>query len=190
MQHGHAKDKHILPQWKNESKEVLTRLLVGLIASDGNEETLTYTTASEKLANDVQEISFKAGMASIVRKVTNTIDSREFTAYRIRLCNKHMKPKMPPITHKIVPYEDNVYCVTVPNHVFFCRRNGKASWTGNCGYLTIEITNTSSWPVDLFIGQGIAQLQFHVLSSDPEVSYADKGGIYQDQTGVTASRIR
>lgn len=32
----------------------------------------------------------------------------------------------------IVDYHGNVYCVTVPNHIIFVRRSGKAVWCGNC----------------------------------------------------------
>ena len=31
-----------------------------------------------------------------------------------------------------VDYHDEVYCVTVPNHIIFVRRSGKAVWCGNC----------------------------------------------------------
>ena len=35
--------------------------------------------------------------------------------------------------HKTVKhYEGKVYCVNVPNHIIFVRRNGKAVWCGNC----------------------------------------------------------
>ena len=33
-----------------------------------------------------------------------------------------------------VPYDGLVYCLTVLNHLVFARRNGKALWSGNCGY--------------------------------------------------------
>ncbi len=33
-----------------------------------------------------------------------------------------------------MPYDGLVYCLTVPNHIVFTRRNGKAVWSGNCGY--------------------------------------------------------
>ena len=31
----------------------------------------------------------------------------------------------------LVPYTGNVYCIEVPNHIFYVRRNGIPVWTGN-----------------------------------------------------------
>jgi len=30
-----------------------------------------------------------------------------------------------------IPYRGKVYCVSVPNHIIYVRRNGKAVWSGN-----------------------------------------------------------
>lgn len=35
-------------------------------------------------------------------------------------------------------YHDNVYCVTVPNHIIFVRRSGKAVWCGNCSHQLVR----------------------------------------------------
>ncbi len=76
-----------------------------------------------------------------------------------------------------------VYDVTVPNHVFFMRRNGKASWTGNCweGHLTIEISNTTPLPARIWSNEGIAVAVFFQSDEDCRTSYADKKGKYQGQ---------
>jgi dCTP deaminase len=58
------------------------------------------------------------------------------------------------------------------------------------GHLTIEIANLAPRPVKIYIGQGIAQLRFEILIDNPEKSYADKKGIYQNQVGVTVPRVR
>ena len=34
-------------------------------------------------------------------------------------------------THSLVPYNKEVFCVTVPNHIVYVCRNGKAVWSGN-----------------------------------------------------------
>jgi dCTP deaminase len=49
------------------------------------------------------------------------------------------------------------------------------------GHLTIEIGNISPCPVPIYVGEGIAQLEFHVLGGIPEIDYAKKGGKYQGQ---------
>jgi dCTP deaminase len=52
------------------------------------------------------------------------------------------------------------------------------SWEG---YLTIEVSNITPCPALIFALEGIAQMELEVLSSEPEVSYADKRGKYQCQ---------
>jgi len=59
---------------------------------------------------------------------------------------------------------------------------------GWVGYLTIELTNTSSRPLAVHVNQGIAQLLFF-KGDMPSVSYADRAGKYQNQPkGVVHSR--
>lgn len=55
---------------------------------------------------------------------------------------------------------------------------------GWCGVLTLEISNHSKKPRKLFMGAGIAQLQFEQINR-PMVTYADRDGKYQGQKGVT-----
>lgn len=57
------------------------------------------------------------------------------------------------------------------------------------GHLTIEISNSNPAPVKLYVGEGIAQLEFHLIDP-PERSYADKGGKYQGQRDVTPPMIK
>lgn len=49
------------------------------------------------------------------------------------------------------------------------------------GHLTIEIANVSPCPVELYPGEGVAQLEFHTLTAYPSADYGDKGGKYQGQ---------
>lgn len=58
------------------------------------------------------------------------------------------------------------------------------------GHLTIEIGNITDCPAQVYVGEGIAQLEFEVLSSDPQTSYRDKGGKYQGQRGVTPAIVK
>ena len=58
------------------------------------------------------------------------------------------------------------------------------------GYVTLEFSNTTPLPARIYAGEGCAQVLF--FESDPddvcEVSYKDRGGKYQGQTGVTLPR--
>jgi dCTP deaminase len=56
------------------------------------------------------------------------------------------------------------------------------SWQG---YLTIELTNPTSNPIKIYVGEGIAQVIF--LKGDEQclINYSNKNGKYQNQVGVT-----
>jgi len=60
---------------------------------------------------------------------------------------------------------------------------------GWCGHLTLEISNTTPLPAKIYAGEGIAQLLFFQGDEKPEVTYATRGGKYQDQRGVTLPRL-
>jgi deoxycytidine triphosphate deaminase len=193
MQFGHARDKYIDRKWLSLPPDKLLFLLEGLMESDGTKSTNTYTTASKRLADDVQEVIFKMGSAAIVREVTESVlEGKPFTAFKIRICDDSLSPKMPPDNHRRVAYSGMVYDVTVPNHVFFCRRNGKASWTGNCwrGKITIEISNTTPLPAKVYANEGIAQLVFFKADQPCKVSYEDRKGKYQDQPGLVLPFVK
>ncbi|OGT29712.1 MAG: dCTP deaminase [Gammaproteobacteria bacterium RIFCSPHIGHO2_12_FULL_35_23] len=53
------------------------------------------------------------------------------------------------------------------------------------GHVTLEFSNTTNLPAKIYANEGVAQMLF--LQSDEicEVSYKDRGGKYQGQTGVT-----
>ena len=53
------------------------------------------------------------------------------------------------------------------------------------GKVTIEISNTTPLPARIYANEGIAQMVFLKASRTCTSSYADKGGKYQDQTGLT-----
>lgn len=53
------------------------------------------------------------------------------------------------------------------------------------GRITIEISNTTPLPAKIYAGEGIAQILFLRGVDVCKKSYADKGGKYQDQTGLT-----
>jgi dCTP deaminase len=58
-----------------------------------------------------------------------------------------------------------------------------------CGYLTLEISNTTPLPAKVYAGEGIAQLLFFQGDEEPEVAYADRKGKYMNQQGVTLPKL-
>jgi dCTP deaminase len=59
-------------------------------------------------------------------------------------------------------------------------------WEGN---VTLEISNTTPLPAKIYAHEGIAQVLFFQSDEVCEVSYKDKEGKYQAQTGLTLPRI-
>jgi len=53
------------------------------------------------------------------------------------------------------------------------------------GYVTLEFSNTTPLPAKIYANEGIAQVLFFESDEQCEISYRDRGGKYQGQTGVT-----
>lgn len=56
------------------------------------------------------------------------------------------------------------------------------------GHLTIELHNASQHSIRVYANEGIAQAVFY-RGNRPAVTYADKQGKYQGQTGVTLGKV-
>lgn len=134
---GHGSSNKRIPVWvKNLPSECLDSLLRGMMIGDGNWRSLGqrwYSTSSEALANDVQEIFTKLGSdASIQIYHVEKYGKANWPQYRVaeRLEGRgaHL---LPPAQKR--PYKGKVYCVTVPNGVVYVRRNisKKAAICGN-----------------------------------------------------------
>ena len=59
------------------------------------------------------------------------------------------------------------------------------------GHVTLEISNTTPLPAKIYANEGICQVLFFEADDDDvcQVSYADKKGKYQKQTGVTLPKL-
>ena len=53
------------------------------------------------------------------------------------------------------------------------------------GYATLEFSNTTPLPAKIYANEGVAQVIFFEAAESCEVSYRDRDGKYQGQTGVT-----
>ena len=56
------------------------------------------------------------------------------------------------------------------------------------GHVTLEFSNTTTLPAKIYANEGVAQVIFLESDQPCEVSYKDRGGKYQAQTGVTLPR--
>src|ERR1700733_574425 len=104
--------------------------------------------------------------------------------------------------HKVVAVREiagdhDVYCLTVPEAGNFALEGGV--FVQNCGiivnvtplepewegHVTLEFSNTTPLPAKIYANEGVAQMLFFESDEVCETSYADRGGKYQGQRGVT-----
>lgn len=57
------------------------------------------------------------------------------------------------------------------------------------GHVTLEISNTTPLPAKVYANEGVSPVSFLKADSLCETSYADRGGKYMKQTGVTLPRM-
>ncbi len=104
--------------------------------------------------------------------------------------------------HKVVAVREiagdhDVYCLTAPEAGNFALQGGV--FVKNCGiivnvtplepewegHVTLEFSNTTPLPAKIYANEGVAQMLFFESDEVCETSYADRGGKYQGQRGVT-----
>jgi deoxycytidine triphosphate deaminase len=104
--------------------------------------------------------------------------------------------------HKVVGMrelsgEHDVYCLSVPEAGNFALQAGV--FVHNCGiivnvtplepdwegHVTLEFSNTTPLPAKIYANEGVAQMLFFESDEVCATSYADRGGKYQGQRGVT-----
>lgn len=140
---GKQPDRRLPDYVKGLSPRQLEHLFYGLMLGDGSlvqTETgprETYFTSSSQLADDIQEIALKMGLAANIavtdrRGRINKQGITRHLEYRVGIRRKSMTPRcrngLRPL---LVPYSGKIYCAEVPNHLMYVRRNGKAVWCGN-----------------------------------------------------------
>ncbi len=57
------------------------------------------------------------------------------------------------------------------------------------GHVTLEISNTTPLPAKIYANEGLAQVVFFRADEICETSYADRGGKYMRQEGITIPRM-
>ena len=143
-----------LPDWVFELSKQQTRLLLeSMILGDGSISKNTgckiYYTSSTFLADQFQQLCLHAGWACIssvhLKKGNTTIINERtvksnYDIIRLSIITKRINPS---VNHSHVKSQNiqtevfvenqkcHVVCLSVPNEIFYVRRNGKAVWTGN-----------------------------------------------------------
>ena len=149
-QFGYAWEKYLPKDIKNLSPRLLKIFFESYMLGDGSKRGRTCTTTSKRLRDDLEEIILKIGWsASHYKKKDHIsfIEGRKITAkhdcWNININRKQLTPSYWPYNHnksvveEMVDYKGGIFCVEVPYHTLFVRRNGKSVWSGNTisGYL-------------------------------------------------------
>jgi hypothetical protein len=115
----------------------LEKLLFAAIDGDGTYDTrkgrntCEYATASEQLADDILEIATKCGFRALKGFSPDKRDNRKgMWRVSIDLSKKDYVLITPRMCHN-VNYVGKTYCLNVPNHIYYTRRNGRVAIQGN-----------------------------------------------------------
>jgi PHP family Zn ribbon phosphoesterase len=151
---GKCNEKFVPKEIKVLSKENLELFFEYYIKGDGhiygrNGKGLSATTTSIRLRDDLQEIALKIGISAYYKlgkkKGTPCRSLSEYKkiyrqredAWVVYFIRRNLHTVLPSTNQKYnhieswVDFEGPVFCVTVPNHVIYVRRNGIPVWCGN-----------------------------------------------------------
>ncbi len=148
-----------LPSWvwllsQKQAQLLLNSMCLGTETLKNN--SLTYSTNSVKLANDIMRLALHAGWSA--NKYSNsqnenvtknifynhpTLEKTKQNVWSVFIfkddCNLALKQndhnqqnyQQNYQQEEVIQYEGPVYCLSVPNEIFYVRRNGIPVWTGN-----------------------------------------------------------
>lgn len=138
-----AENKHLPREVFNWPRDAREALLNALILGDGGwsheaQESGTFWTTSERLADDVQRLSVELGWRSRKLLTTNTTPNGPCVHWRVsiakfatRWMQKRNRLRANSGWADEVQYRGTVWCVTVPNGTLLTRRNGCPVISGN-----------------------------------------------------------
>ncbi|WP_342770425.1 MULTISPECIES: LAGLIDADG family homing endonuclease [unclassified Methanoculleus] len=146
---GKCHEKYVPDYAKQLPPEQIEILLDALMLGDGYVNRTTgvsiYTTSSKKLADDVTELLLKRGWSGNVHLIreagTITANPRGGTSaathdiYQVTFIRDGQnEPNINSNGQQQIetrPYKGRIYCLEVPNHTLYVRRNGIPVWCGN-----------------------------------------------------------
>ena len=158
---GTSHTKYVPLDIKSLPAEQLKKLLAAFVKGDGKEQVMPSgnvmtqcQTSSPRLRDDIMEIALKAGLSTtcqvhteagsqaaiIDRDGRKRIITRKADNFRISLLKHRGVTRIAqPSIEAWEDYNGIVWCVNVPNHVLYVRRNGKPFWCGNTGKTVIGL---------------------------------------------------
>ena len=117
-----------LPSWVWQLSAGQCRILLNAMI-DGSD----YSTFSDVLANDIQQLALHAGLSANIQYVNN---SPSRSVWRVHLNKFGGRPAVNfgfdyNTFERVSEYVGKIHCLEVPGNVFYVRRNGIPVWTGN-----------------------------------------------------------
>lgn len=144
---GKCHEKYIPKNIKELSSRQLHILYDALMLGDGSctmtntGEANTYYTSSSLLSDDFQELLLKIGYSGDLKIIdrTNLKSSKGYKYNHLEYIIQIQKiytavSSSGGLVPELTLYDGKVYCVTVPNHIIYVRRNGKGVWSGNSSW--------------------------------------------------------
>jgi glycosyltransferase involved in cell wall biosynthesis len=152
---GHCYDKYIPRHILNNCSKAQLRILFdALMLGDGHDNRTNgggscYYTSSVKLRDGFMELLLKIGLngsyikghskGDIIKIYDKAYAAKEDhwvvrIKFKNNICGKIPYNKARKTYEEFVDYKGKVYCVNVPNHTLYVRRNGCPVWCGNSGY--------------------------------------------------------
>jgi DNA-binding transcriptional regulator WhiA len=116
------------------SRKILSspqHVLKGIFETLIEEDAGCYTTTSELLAEDFQELAHKIGQACLIKKLTQAKNEVVYKCL-LRKSNTGDLSNLKSPNKKLVQYTGKVYDITTGTGFFMVKRNGKVSISGNC----------------------------------------------------------
>lgn len=124
---------HSMPSyWRKFSLRQMKVLYESMMEGDGHWSSGTYTTQSKELAYEFSEMCHIIGRACYVRNDFTLYKGEKHILYRCYVSRGGYKRVQ---GFELVPYDDRIWCVTVPTGYIVIRYNGKISVTGNCALM-------------------------------------------------------
>ncbi|TXH15187.1 MAG: hypothetical protein E6R03_07775 [Hyphomicrobiaceae bacterium] len=189
------------------AREDLKTLFDWLMWGDGHVKhgrPINYTSICKGLIDDVQRLALHIGIAANVRQTTDlrvgTIKGKDYLC-QPRFVAQFVSAKLTPtvnhghtknqaaqIEEMIDDYDQPVYCVTVPNHVLYVRRNGKSYWSGNSGRFGNKGVISTIVPDDQMVKDEEGKIVDVIVTSAGVISRINPNQIIEGALGKVAEK--
>lgn len=142
------------------TKHQLAILMDAMMAGDGciyydarhNHTRHEFCTSSKRLADDVQELALKLGhSANIKVNIRKKTGAHEYVVRFSFKDEVFVNNDKRVNCSRWIDYAGPVYCVDVPNHIVYVRRNGVPVWSGNCIIPDHEMPKTADGPLHILL---------------------------------------